>query len=221
MTLNRSALPQRSPYPLAVPCTCVAPASTAARVLATAQAVSLWQWMPSRACVWRDLGDDVRRAARHHAAVGVAQDDDVGAGLGRGRARPRGRTPDWRGSRRRSARRRRRPAGPRPAGARRCRAPSRGSPRAWCAARRSTCRSHDLPTRQTTGAPDSRRCATCGSSAAAHAGPAGRAERGQRRGAQRELGLRALEELRVLGVGARPAALDEARRRARRGAARS
>ena len=47
MTENRLALPERSPYPLAVPCTCVAPASTAASELATAHAVSSWQWMPS------------------------------------------------------------------------------------------------------------------------------------------------------------------------------
>ena len=47
-TLNRLALPARSPYPLAVPWTCVTPASTATRVLATPHAVSSWQWMPSR-----------------------------------------------------------------------------------------------------------------------------------------------------------------------------
>ena len=29
-----------------VPCTCVAPACTAAMVLATATSASLWQWMP-------------------------------------------------------------------------------------------------------------------------------------------------------------------------------
>ena len=44
-------MPVRSPYPLIVPCTCVAPASTAASVLATAQPVSLWQWMPTRPSV--------------------------------------------------------------------------------------------------------------------------------------------------------------------------
>ena len=47
MTLTRSTLPQRSPMPLIVPCTCVAPARTAASVLATATSQSLWQWMPS------------------------------------------------------------------------------------------------------------------------------------------------------------------------------
>ncbi len=35
------------------PCTWVAPASTAASVLATAQPVSLWQWMPTR--VWVEV----------------------------------------------------------------------------------------------------------------------------------------------------------------------
>ena len=41
-------MPVRSPYPLSVPCTCVAPAATAARVFAIAHPVSLWQWMPTR-----------------------------------------------------------------------------------------------------------------------------------------------------------------------------
>ena len=45
---KRSALPGRSPYPLAVHWKCGTPASTAAMVLATAQEVSFWQWMPSR-----------------------------------------------------------------------------------------------------------------------------------------------------------------------------
>ncbi len=50
-TGKRLALPTRSPYPLAVHWTWVAPASTAARVLATAHPVSSWAWMPSRAPV--------------------------------------------------------------------------------------------------------------------------------------------------------------------------
>jgi len=50
-TLNRLALPARSPYPFAVPCTWLTPASTATSVLATPQAVSSWQWMPRRAPV--------------------------------------------------------------------------------------------------------------------------------------------------------------------------
>ena len=36
MALTRSTLPQRSPMPFMVPCTCVAPTRTAAKVLATA-----------------------------------------------------------------------------------------------------------------------------------------------------------------------------------------
>ena len=43
----RSALPHRSPTPLIVPCTCTAPARTAARVFAVARSESLWQWMPT------------------------------------------------------------------------------------------------------------------------------------------------------------------------------
>ena len=50
-TVRMSALPVRSPYPFTVPCTWLAPASIAASELATAQPVSLWQWMPSRALV--------------------------------------------------------------------------------------------------------------------------------------------------------------------------
>jgi len=47
MIVMRFALPVRSPIPFIVPCTCVAPASTAMRLLATAQPPSSWQWMPS------------------------------------------------------------------------------------------------------------------------------------------------------------------------------
>ena len=47
ITVSRSALPTRSPMPLTVPCTCVAPACTAVSVLATAHPESLWQWMPT------------------------------------------------------------------------------------------------------------------------------------------------------------------------------
>ena len=47
-TTNRSAFPVRSPYPFAVHCTWVTPASTAETELAIAQPVSSWQWMPRR-----------------------------------------------------------------------------------------------------------------------------------------------------------------------------
>ena len=46
MTEHRLTLPQRSPMPLIVPCTCTAPCCTATRLLATASSESLWQWMP-------------------------------------------------------------------------------------------------------------------------------------------------------------------------------
>ena len=49
MTVSRSVLPTRSPMPFTVPCTLVAPARTAASVLATAHPESLWQWMPKAA----------------------------------------------------------------------------------------------------------------------------------------------------------------------------
>ena len=44
---TRFALPQRSPYPLMVPCTWSTPSVTAASELATAHSASLWTWMPS------------------------------------------------------------------------------------------------------------------------------------------------------------------------------
>ena len=45
MTISSSEqLPARSPRPLIVHSTCPAPASTAARLLATARPRSLWQW---------------------------------------------------------------------------------------------------------------------------------------------------------------------------------
>ncbi|CPU63876.1 Uncharacterised protein [Mycobacteroides abscessus] len=48
-TVSRSTLPVRSPYPFTVPCTCAAPASTAASVFATAQPESLCACIPSSA----------------------------------------------------------------------------------------------------------------------------------------------------------------------------
>ena len=46
MIVTRLAFPVRSPMPLIVPCTCVAPASTAVSVFATPQPESSWVWMP-------------------------------------------------------------------------------------------------------------------------------------------------------------------------------
>ena len=48
MIETRLALPVRSPHPLIVPWTCVAPISTAAIELATPHSASLWQWIPTR-----------------------------------------------------------------------------------------------------------------------------------------------------------------------------
>ena len=80
---TRSTLPQRSPMPLIVPCTCVAPSRTAARVLATARSQSLWVWMPS---------GDRRRAAGPRAtisATSVGQAAAVGVAEHEPAARPR------------------------------------------------------------------------------------------------------------------------------------
>ena len=73
----------------------------------------------------------------------------------------------------------------------------------------TTCRSEDLATMQTTGAPASTRLARTASSSAPHAGPPGRPEGHQGRGRERELLGGPGEELVVLRVGAGPAALDE------------
>ena len=55
-------------------------------MLATAQPVSLWQWMPTRTPVDLDhVAHDVGDPVGQHAAVGVAERDHLGAGLG-GRA---------------------------------------------------------------------------------------------------------------------------------------
>ena len=210
-TETRSALPVRSPYPLRVPCTWVAPASTAASVLATAQPVSLWQWMPTRTPVVastssHDVADPARAACRRWCRRARPPRRPRRTPSAAPRARSRG----WRGSRRRSARRRGTPAAPRRAGARRCRGPSRGSPRAWCAARaRRAGRATSRP-----ASPPRRRCR------------AARRPAGRRRPRRRPAGWRrrpracacrrssssrgAAEELGVLGVGARPAALDVA-----------
>ena len=48
-TETRFALPHRSPYPLMVPCTMSAPATTPSSVLATASSQSLWVWIPTLA----------------------------------------------------------------------------------------------------------------------------------------------------------------------------
>jgi hypothetical protein len=73
MTEQRLALPQRSPYPLTQPCTWVAPASTAASVLATATSESLWVWMPRMPSkTLAHLGEDLDQAPGECAAVGIA-----------------------------------------------------------------------------------------------------------------------------------------------------
>ena len=61
MQTMRLALPVRSPYPLIVPWSCVAPASTAATELATAQPVSFWAWMPiGRSPKWATTSPTMR-----------------------------------------------------------------------------------------------------------------------------------------------------------------
>ena len=86
MIVTRLALPVRSPMPLIVPCTWVAPDSTAVSVLATAQPESSWVWIPSAAS-GSGFADDGQRGAdlgRQRAAVGVAQHQPLGARIGGG-----------------------------------------------------------------------------------------------------------------------------------------
>ena len=93
MIVVRLALPVRSPSPLSVPWTWPAPANTAAIELATAQPVSSWQWMPivtSRADVGVHGGDDLADLVGQRSAVGVAQHDVAGALDDGGLERPQG-----------------------------------------------------------------------------------------------------------------------------------
>ena len=80
MTLVRLQLPVRSPYPLSVPWTWVAPASIEARALATPSPMSSWVWMPSpdSEAATGILGHRVN-LGRQRAAVRVAEHDEVGA----------------------------------------------------------------------------------------------------------------------------------------------
>ena len=108
MIVIRLALPVRSPMPLIVPCTCVAPASTAVSVLATAQPESSWVWMPSAHARQR-FGDHREGRAdlrRQRAAVGVAQHERARRPPRRRRAGSPARSRGRARSRRRSARRR-------------------------------------------------------------------------------------------------------------------
>ena len=86
MIVTRFAFPVRSPMPLIVPCTCVAPASTATSVFATAQPPSSCVWMPSATRRQRlaHRRDDRRDLGRQRAAVRVAQHDALGARVGGG-----------------------------------------------------------------------------------------------------------------------------------------
>ena len=184
------------------------PASTAISEFATAQPASLWVWMPSGASsARRHLADDAQHLVRQRAAVRVAQDDRVGAGLGGrladlervGRRRPC--------SRRRSARRRRRPCGLRPSGTRPSRAPCARSRSSVVCSVSVTCTSHALPKMHSAEQPVSSSARSPGSSSAAVSLRRVDAERRDHRLLEREVAC-ALEELDVLGVGAGEAALD-------------
>ena len=188
------------------------PASTAASELATAQPVSLWQWMPRRAPAdgaatscddvaaprraasrrWCRTGRRPRRPPRAAAQHGLER---VGAVVAVAVEEVLGVEED-----------------PPPLAAeeaRRCRGSSRGSPRGWCAApaRRAARRLGDEGDHRGAGVSRAR---TSGSSAARV--PARRVAPNAASVAFRRSSSswRPLEELGVLGVRARPAALDEA-----------
>ena len=87
MIVTRLALPVRSPMPLIVPCTCVAPASTRGQRVGHGAAGVVVAVDAERDARQRFAHDRERRAdlRRQRAAVGVAQHDPLGARVG-GRA---------------------------------------------------------------------------------------------------------------------------------------
>ena len=213
MTVVRLALPVRSPSPLSVPCTWRAPARTAAIELATAQpgvvvAVDADDHVVADVAV--HVGDDAPRpraaASRRWcrtARRGVAP-------LTTAASSARRRTRGCACSRRRSAPCRRARGG---------RAPSRNSTESAIIASPSSsvvCSASSHVVVPALGDDADRRGA--GLDQVAQRGvvvdlalrPAGRAERDERAGRQLQLGRGAGEELDVLRVGARPAALDVA-----------
>ena len=75
-------MPVRSPYPLMQPWTWLAPASMAASEFATAQPLSLCAWIPTRTPVVSMTSCTTSETqSGQHPAVGVAQGDDLGAGV--------------------------------------------------------------------------------------------------------------------------------------------
>ena len=77
---QRFALPQRSPIPLIVPCTCRIPDSTATSELATAISQSLCAWMPSgtgHSCLHHPA--NLADFPRHRPAVRIAENHAFGA----------------------------------------------------------------------------------------------------------------------------------------------
>ena len=85
MTEIRLTLPQRSPTPLMVPCTWIAPSRTAVSELMTAISPSLWVWIPNGVFYDQfEVTDDAFHFPGQCPAVGVAQDDRFRAAANRG-----------------------------------------------------------------------------------------------------------------------------------------
>src|SRR5207302_1141780 len=76
-TLNRLALPARSPYPFVVPCTWVPRASNRTRVLGLPQARSALQWLRGR----KDVPVVALGAESHNPRARFAQRGDLGIAL--------------------------------------------------------------------------------------------------------------------------------------------
>ena len=183
MIETRFALPQRSPQPFIVPCTCVAPASTAASELATPQLGVVVAVDADPHARRRSAGHRVgRRLGRPGAAARSrwcrTATTRVGARLGGGAQARAARSRGRRGSRRRSARRRR---------SRACPAPTRKATDSAIMRRfssRSTrttfsrCSPQVLPTSVQTGAKQSASTRSAGVLLGRGVAPAGHAEGG-------------------------------------------
>ena len=212
MIETRLALPVRSPTPLIVPWTCVAPASTASSVLATPQPASSWQWIPSAtpgSAAGHDCGHRLARPGEGSEAPLVShRTTPLGAAPRRPRAGTRARSRGRRASRRRSARRRASRACPRPTrkatdSAIIARFSSRETRRTF-----STCSVHVLPTSVHTGAKHSASTRSPSSAAAATSAPARHPE-GDDLGVAERLAREQGEELGLLGVRGGEARLDQ------------
>ncbi len=148
-----------------MPCTWVTPAATAVSVFATAQAVSSWQWMPSRAPVAGATAATTSPSSLGSIPPLVSQSATTSAPAS---AATRTTSRAYAGLERYPSKKCSASRNTRWPSAARCRTVSAIMARFSASVVRSaavTCRSWLLATSVTTGAPESRNAATCGSSA--------------------------------------------------------